>query len=181
MKLNDAVVFFPILTAEVCGTIIDEFERHESEHIRRNNEAQKFTELNLHSAVPDLARFVAVNGVNKAAELYKDLHDPFGGRFFPECYGLEQLRVKRYNKDDCFKMHVDVGNLESSKRFLAFLFYLNDDFEGGETHFKTPDSHLIKPLTGNVVVFPPTLQYAHQGLPVKEGTKYIMSSYLNYV
>ena len=181
MKLNDAVVHFPILTAEVCGTIIDEFERHESDHLRRQNSVQKFTELNLHSVAPELAHFVAVNGVNRAAEYYKDLHSPFGERFFPENYGLEQIRIKRYNEGDCFDMHVDIGNLESSKRFLAFLFYLNSDFEGGETRFKTPDSLIIKPLTGNVVVFPPTWQYPHQGMKVTKGTKYIMSSYLNYV
>ena len=181
MKPNDFVVHFPIITAEVCGTLIDTFEQHPESHVRRDNERQQFTELNLHDVEPELARFIAVNGVNRAAELYADVNLPWGDRFFPENWGLEQIRIKRYNEGDWFKQHVDIGNLDSSKRFLAFLFYLNDDFEGGDTLFKTPDAHVIRPLTGNVVVFPPTWQYPHEGTPVKKGIKYIMSSYLNYV
>ncbi len=181
MKPSDFIVHFPILKPDICTTLIENFEDHPDSHVRRFNEVQQFTELNLHDVSPDLAKIVAIKGVQKAAEAYADVHLPWGNRFWPENYGLEQIRVKRYNEGDCFKQHVDIGSLESSKRFLAFLFYLNDDYEGGETLFKTPDNHMVRPLKGNVVVFPPTWQYPHSGLPVTRGTKYIMSSYLNYV
>ncbi len=88
--------------------------------------------------------------------------------------------MKRYTggSGQQFSDHVDVGDLVSSKRYLAFLFYLNDDFTGGKTIFY-PDTE-ITPVKGSVVIFPPSWQYPHAGLPVESGNKYIMSSYLNY-
>ena len=57
---------------------------------------------------------------------------------------MEEFRIrKRYNSGtgEQFDDHVDVCNLESSKRYLSMLFYLNDDFTGGETVFLP--GHLI--------------------------------------
>jgi hypothetical protein len=45
----------------------------------------------------------------------------------------------------------------SAKRYLAFLFYLNDDFEGGETDLSSDKSSNHR--RGKVLVFPPTWQY----------------------
>ncbi|BCU94503.1 MAG: hypothetical protein CM15mV5_1640 [uncultured marine virus] len=49
----------------------------------------------------------------------------------------EFARIKKYTKntEDQFAPHVDVGDHASAKRFLAFLVYLNDVEEGGETNF----------------------------------------------
>ena len=76
--------------------------------------------------------------------------------------------------------NTDVQDHMTAKRYLAFLFYLNDDFVGGETDF--PYNELtVTPETGKVLVFPPTWQYPHRGLHVKGGSpKYIMSTYLHY-
>ena len=55
-----------------------------------------------------------------------------------------------------FDVHVDVQDHASSKRYLAFLVYLNSGFDGGETCFPCHDLH-IKAEPGKVLVFPPTL------------------------
>ena len=56
---------------------------------------------------------------------------------WPETYGYEAIRMKRYldNDYDRFDPHVDVLNYETARRFLAFFIYLNDVEEGGETEF----------------------------------------------
>jgi len=45
--------------------------------------------------------------------------------------------MKRYvtGGEDRFDLHVDVKNYDTARRFLVVFFYLNDDFEGGETVF----------------------------------------------
>ena len=179
MKLNDFVAHFPALKPNICNELIQVFD-NSTPQVRRENSVQRFTEVNLNEVYPELARDL-IHTVSNAAENYMDRVVPAGERYFPVKYGLEEMRIKRYDKGDCFNQHVDVGNLSSSKRFLAFLFYLNEDYEGGATVFKTPDNFTVRPCTGNVVVFPPTWQYPHAGMPVKGGTKYIMSTYLNYV
>ena len=57
-----------------------------------------------------------------------------------------------------------------------FLFYLNDS--DGETYFPEHDV-TIHPKCGKVLVFPPTWEYPHAGLP-PTNTKYILSTYIHY-
>ena len=92
---------------------------------------------------------------------------------------LEEFRLKRYNggSDDRYDEHIDVQSPDSSRRFLSFLFYLNDDFTGGETEFT--EGGLVTPRRGSVLVFPPYWMYPHAGRRVITGTKYIMSTYMH--
>ena len=71
----------------------------------------------------------------------------------------------------------DSPGMNSSIRAVAFLFYLNDN--DGNTLFPLQDLN-IKPVSGRVVVFPPTWEYPHKGLPPKSNSKYIMSTYVHY-
>ena len=181
MKLSDYIRVAPAFSPENCGDLISCFETNKDKQVQRLNRVQSFTELNYNEVADPHTLNSLVRRIKILTSVYTD-HNPTGGRFFPERYGLEEFRIKCYNSDgDCFTQHVDVGDLNSSRRFLAFLFYLNDDFEGGTTVFKLPDKEVITPKTGSVLMFPPTWQYPHEGKPVISGTKYIMSTYLHYV
>ena len=181
MKLNDFIRVAPALDHDTCENLITYYYKNEPKHVRRENKVQSFTELNFNQVGEDYTLQCLSRKIRTLANIYKD-HNPTGGRFFPSRYSVEEFRIKRYNDDnDCFNQHVDVGDASSSKRFLAFLFYLNDDFDGGNTVFKTPDTTVIKPAKGDVLMFPPTWQYPHEGRPVTAGTKFIMSTYLHYV
>ena len=145
--------------------------------VRRYEGPQNFFELNINQTHPEVVSGL-VPYLRRALELYKkDIPET---AWFPEALALEEFRAKRYTggTGEQFADHVDVGNHVSAKRYLSFLFYLNDDFEGGETIF-LPE-YTVRPEKGSVVVFPPLWMYPHRGCPVKTGTKYIMSSYLNY-
>ena len=102
--------------------------------------------------------------------------------WFPLKYTYEYARVKKYRKgtDDQFGPHVDVGNHDTSKRFLAFLVYLNDVDQGGETYFLGIDKY-IRPKRGRMIVFPPLWMLPHQGRPTISNDKYILSTYLHYL
>jgi len=100
---------------------------------------------------------------------------------WPEQYGFEQIRMKRYlpNDKDEFKNHVDVGDHASARRFLVFFLYLNDNF-GGQTSFKEYDT-IVQPQTGKLLMFPPTWTYLHAGHKPIKTPKYIIGSYLHYL
>lgn len=50
--------------------------------------------------------------------------------------GLNELRYYRYSGGERFASHVDLSHSTGVLRsFLTVIFYLNDDFEGGETDF----------------------------------------------
>ena len=181
MKLSDYIRVLPTLDKQSCEDLITCYYANETKHVKRQNSVQNFTELNYNERADDYMMNCLVRKIRTLVNIYTD-HNPTGGRFFPSRYGFEQFRIKCYNDDaDCFSPHVDVGDANSSKRFLAFLFYLNDNFDGGFTEFRLPDKKVIKPEQGSVLMFPPTWQYPHEGKPVTAGTKFIMSTYLHYV
>ena len=100
---------------------------------------------------------------------------------WPEKYGFEQVRFKKYedNDKDEFREHVDVTDYNSARRFLVFFLYLNNN-DGGETTFPEYDIK-IKPETGKVLMFPPLWTYKHTAEKPKNQPKYIVGSYLHYV
>ena len=112
-----------------------------------------------------------------------------GKKCWPEEYGFEQLRMKRYlaNDYDRFDSHVDVLDHSTSRRFLAFFIYLNDVDEGGETEFinlTKPGTYLpfkVTPKRGRLLMFPPMWPWPHAGLKPVSGKKYLIHSYCHYV
>ena len=108
-------------------------------------------------------------------------------KMWPETYGYEAIRMKRYlaNDYDRFDPHVDVMNHATAKRFLAFFIYLNDVEEGGESEFffNKPGTFIpfkVEPKRGRMLMFPPTWQYYHAGLKPISGKKYLIHSYCHY-
>jgi prolyl 4-hydroxylase len=101
----------------------------------------------------------------------------------------EQIHIVKYNPGGEYKehhdfFHPDTDYYEDSmkmggQRAISCLFYLNDDFEGGETDFPTKKIR-ITPKTGRMLLWSSlktdgSLDYEslHSGLPVISGTKWI--------
>ena len=68
--------------------------------------------------------------------------------------------------------------IEMSHRVLAFMIFLNDVEEGGETEFLHQKIR-IKPKKGRCVIWPASFPYVHRGNPPLSGEKYILTSWLN--
>ena len=125
---------------------------------------------------------IILSGLETTIKQYKkdaDIHHTQ----WPQKYGYEHLRIKRYLCDtqQQHDYHADVGNIESTKRFLAIVCYLNDNFDEGETEFPKFNIN-IKPKRGSVLLFPCTWSYLHRGSQSTNGYgKYILGSFLTYV
>ena len=101
---------------------------------------------------------------------------------WPKTYRYENLRIKRFlcDTNQQHDTHVDVGNVDTAKRFLALVCYLNDDFDEGETEFPQYN-YQTKVSTGSVVMFPVAWSYLHRGKPIKNGyAKYMLGTFLHY-
>ncbi len=102
---------------------------------------------------------------------------------------MEQIHIVKYAIGEEYKEHHDFfhpgeyyydSEIErGGQRLKTALIYLNDDFEGGETHF--PSLNLVvKPKKGKLVIWDNVnedgsldFNSLHAGLPVKKGFKYI--------
>jgi len=69
------------------------------------------------------------------------------------------------------KLHVDDA---SNKTTLSSIFYLNDDFEGGQTYFK--EGTIFKPKKGRALFFDGKY-YTHGVKEVKNKTRYVVAAW----
>ena len=111
-----------------------------------------------------------------------------------EMKSQEELQVVRYKPGGFYKPHYDACNKETDDctrlnnglgpRFITFIIYLNDGFDGGETFFPQIDTKVV-PKRGKAVIFynvdsegeilPKSL---HGGLDVKNGEKWICNKWI---
>jgi hypothetical protein len=189
-KLTDFIkVYDDCISAEVCQQVIDLFEEEEDKQERVEREQK-----------PNFTQFNLTQFINSGSSTAKDtlLHDNLTKVFLntinlycidllvmdelPSQYALEELRIKKYRKgtDDQFAQHVDVGNHNSARRFIATFLYLTDHEYEGQTVFNNLGLS-IDPKPGRILVFPPLWMFPHAGMPVKNKDKYIVGTYCHYL
>ena len=175
-------VYEDVLPEYQCNALIEKFEINKDQHVSTDLDGHRhFTEINInqHKDWETISMFL-YQTLKPYVERYKKDCD-IKEKQWPEKYGWEQIRFKRYlpNDKDEFKEHVDVGDYDSARRFLVFFLYLKDN-EGGDTSFSEYDIS-VKPKAGRLLMFPPTWTYLHTGHKPLETPKYIIGSYLHYV
>ena len=86
--------------------------------------------------------------------------------------------MRSYEKSDgYFHWHNDFSlDKQYGFRMLTLIWYLNDVKEGGETEFV--DGTLVKPKTGQLLIFPTSWYMAHRGRMPISNKKYIITSWL---
>ena len=182
-ELNDFIhIYENALESDVCDFLVSLFEQTSDKHERFENEGKpNFTQFNLTENKEISSEVNQVhNHIIKNVFTYRDKYYEFiDTRVFPKDHAFEQFRIKKYNPggEDRFDTHVDVLDYSSARRFLSFMWYLNDVQSGGETVFK---DMIIQPKKGTLLVFPPLWLFPHKGNAPISGPKYIMSTYLHY-
>ena len=177
---NYVQVYNNAISDEMCDRALDFYNYNPNLHERFDNDKiPNFTQVNF-TRNRNLDFILHDYFVCKAQEYVADYRSMiYDTKFFPEEYGFEEFRIKHYmnNGIDQFATHIDSATMQSSKRFLAFFWYLNDVELGGETFF----SHTsIQPKKGRLVIFPPFWMFPHMGAVPISDEKFLMSSYLNY-
>jgi prolyl 4-hydroxylase len=121
---------------------------------------------------------LAVIAVNRAMSACAGLPDEQG----------EFLSVMRYRPGEQYRPHFDTVPPgpdfdRNGQRVKTALLYLNEDYEGGETHFLTPDFK-VKGAIGDVIVFSNVTADGkldgasrHAGLAVTTGEKWLASKW----
>lgn len=95
-------------------------------------------------------------------------------------YGLsttwhDQYSILKYGVGQKFVNHVD--DHKDYHRRMSTIYYINDNYEGGEIVFPR-FGITYKPAANDFLVFPSTYVYNHSVLPVKSGQRYAVVSWL---
>ena len=77
--------------------------------------------------------------------------------------------------------HDELGqSVQHSDRCLAWMMYLNNDFEGGETEFLYQKKR-VQPEPGTIVIWPAQWTHHHKGNMVLSGNKYIVTGWIHHM
>ena len=117
-------------------------------------------------------------------EIYNALSTPIleASNHYAEKHSLDigqiaPLSLSRYFTDKFMGPHTD-SHESDDRPTISVVFYLNDNYEGGELHFRE-QGVTIKPSSGDIVIFPSKVPFFHESKPVTYGTKYICPGFWN--
>jgi hypothetical protein len=87
----------------------------------------------------------------------------------------QPYKILKYDVGGKFDLHIDDAG--ATFRRASTVFYLNDNYEGGEIEFPSFDVK-YKPQAGDFIMFPSSYAYRHKVNPVISGTRYAIASWL---
>lgn len=172
-----------------CGYNFNKFPSYEN----WNEEILEYEENEYVKQIQELfyhATKLYCNNLN--IELPNWVFDTFDIAMYNEKAGVTEKRAMSYHTDYEQGKHIEPG-----KKFaITCLFYLNDDYEGGEIYFRIFNddySELLetisyKPSEGDIVIFPSgdprytkLNTFFHGVNIVDSGKKYLVRSYWKYI
>ena len=125
-------IYDNVVSKKNCDSLIEKFEVSKDQHVATDLENHRhFTEINInqHQDWKMMEQGTYLH-LRPMIQRYKD-DCKITDKQWPEKYGFEEIRFKRYlpNDKDEFKEHVDVGDYASARRFLVFFLYLNNTMD----------------------------------------------------
>jgi len=183
-------VYNSVLHPDLCSRVIEYFEsrpeaRDEAGLV--NGQRRTFSERMFEEGELEQEPIMrsTMRRVRHCLDLYFDEHiacEDLRNKIKKGCYSL-QPRMKRYDVGDKFPLHADDSTLMSIPRRFAYILYLNDDFEGGNTVFRSSKEEIARvvPQQGAMLVFPVHPIYMHEGEQVTQGSKYILNGFATVI
>ena len=196
--MEDFIGIFPnAATSEYCDRAIKFFNTHKK--------SPAFTTRQQHDKVPSTARegnmYIFTNETDEqlliSNELIQREFDAIVRKYYMQYqqkYGfvetvaqLSQMRIgstvklQEYGPSQGYHVwHCDNVTMDTSRRMLVVILYLNTVESGGETEF-LHQSKRVSPVQGTLLIFPAYFTHPHRGNPTLKGSKYIMTSWLEYM
>jgi hypothetical protein len=87
----------------------------------------------------------------------------------------DAYQILKYGKGQKFTNHID--DHPKYHRRISSVYYINDDYEGGEINFPRFGIS-YKPKANELIVFPSTYVYNHSVSEVTSGTRYAVVSWI---
>ena len=169
-----------VLTPARCQDIIKRFEAHPDKAPGRAGAdagerpaLKRSTDLTLvGSEWQDVDRWL-FSSLSAALRDMRRHYPYFRGRFKDQGYA-----VQRTGEGEYYHWHVDADSPALSERQLVAIWYLNDVAgPGGETEF-LHQGVKIRPAAGRLILFPPFWTHQHRGVTLRQGVKYLATTWI---
>jgi len=172
----------------LCDDLIDYFELHQGK--QKRGVIEFGLDLDTKNSVditilPNEINSPGNEVFNKYFQSLFDCHKDYLAQwtFFAtlaENLEIGSFNLQRYQSGQHFqKIHAERTSLNTLHRVLAWMTYLNDVDEGGATYFSHYDIE-VQPRKGLTLIWPAEWTHAHKGSVVNEGSKYIITGWMNF-
>ena len=174
---------------KLCNAITQLFENNKNLQkpgitggIGMNLNVKKTTDITINPNDLEKPKFgIFKQYINELHKCFLDYRNqwPFLKSMLKTVY-VPSFNIQKYSRGDHFaSLHSERTSLESLHRLFAWMTYLKDVDDGGQTNF----SHYgikIKPETGKTLIWPAEWTHAHTGEVLKSGTKYIVTGWIHF-
>ena len=135
-----------------------------------------YTEADVHHISPHIGKEFLDSFWNIA---YQQYSDEFGMLKNIGEHSIKALKVQRTRTSEGYHVWHCEHDSNAPNRVLAWILYLNDDFEAGETEFLY-QSRRVSPKQGTLVLWPAGFTHTHRGNPPLNGTKYVLTGWVEF-
>jgi Rps23 Pro-64 3,4-dihydroxylase Tpa1-like proline 4-hydroxylase len=105
---------------------------------------------------------------------YHHLKDYLTRKKIIASYGpIEAIQVLKYEETDHYDFHHDSG--PNVPRTFSSIFFVNDDYQGGELCFQNPNrtgEYSITKKANRMIIWPSSFLFPHKVMPVKNGERF---------
>jgi len=173
---------------KLCGEIINFFENNKSlqkpgvSGKGKNISIKKTTDITINPDDLKKPKFeILKKYINELHKCFLDYQNQWSFlKSMLKTVYVPSFNIQKYSRGDHFaSLHSERTRLESLHRLFAWMTYLKDVDDGGQTNF----SHYgikIKPETGKTLIWPAEWTHAHTGEVLKSGTKYIVTGWIHF-
>lgn len=183
-------IFKNAFTEEYCDRVIEEFEKADkakltfsrqhregvSETVKKDQSIWSGEHWLEHEALNSLIVEKFFETFGNAIDFYKAKYSSLDGSPL-HVWGN---KIQRTEVGGGYHIwHYESDGRGFCRRVLAYILYLNDIDEGGETEFLY-QSKRIKPEKGTLILFPAAFTHTHRGNPPLSNTKYIATGWVEY-
>ena len=181
-------IYDDALSKKECEILINQFEK--SDKIHQGGTASGYKpgikdclQLNCNleeeCAISNIIKPKLISYMNKYVKKYR-FHENKGALdliYTWGCYNWFNIQKYDGENDGYKKWHCEQGpSNSSSKRILAWMFYLNDAKSGTEFYNRST----IRAKAGRCVIWPAFWTHTHRGVIPNVGLKYIITGWFSY-
>jgi len=183
-KNNNFIDGYYLSDLSICDSLINLFEKSGNKFLGATSKGvnKKIKDsldlpLNINNLTKELQSYFYE--LHKIIDLYKNKYK-FCDKTMTT-WGIEEdFNIQRYKPSQAYHdFHCEKANIDSSKRHLVFMTYLNDVDKGGETEFYYQKLK-IKPEKGLTLIWSADWTFTHKGHTTLDEDKYIITGWFNF-
>lgn len=181
------------LSKDACESLIAQFEKSEDMHGAGHAAADD----GLPAVIPDIKISTDISidfnyQFIPGWEAVKDLHLALNKgveKYKKKFHTVDKIaswkcdrwwNIQRYKPGEgYYEWHCEAAGIESNRRIMAWMFYLNTIEEGGGTEFNY-NMPPLKAVQGNLTIWPAFWTHYHRGIVAPKETKYIATGWFVY-